>query len=147
MTDERSYPTMFQTLAVAQIVFTATEQSGMGAVAPTAVRLLVDGSPVDVPRADGSLDSSELERADFRVRELDTPGYPADELYDVQEGDGNFVWVFNPSMVLSKGTPLQLPTVPVLPEEPLSGYWERHLLWLTNNNVDVWRFAEKNLPV
>ncbi|EHA51628.1 hypothetical protein MGG_07522 [Pyricularia oryzae 70-15] len=87
------------------------------------------------------------ERADFRVRELDTPGYPADELYDVQEGDGNFVWVFNPSMVLSKGTPLQLPTVPVLPEEPLSGYWERHLLWLTNNNVDVWRFAEKNLPV
>ncbi len=48
-----------QTLALAQIVFTATEYG------PTAVRLLVDGTPVQVPRADGTLDSSELDRADF----------------------------------------------------------------------------------
>jgi spore germination protein GerM len=49
-----------QTVALAQIVFTATESG------PTAVRLLVDGTPVQVPRADGTLDSSDLDRADFR---------------------------------------------------------------------------------
>jgi hypothetical protein len=48
-----------QTVALAQIVFTATESG------PSAVRLLVDGTPVQVPRADGALDSSDLDRADF----------------------------------------------------------------------------------
>lgn len=49
-----------QTLALAQIVFTATEAG------PSAVRLLIDGVPVQVPRADGTLDSSELDREQFR---------------------------------------------------------------------------------
>lgn len=51
-----------QTLALAQIVFTATETGAR------AVRLLVDGMTVQVPHADGTLDSSELGRSDFQAQ-------------------------------------------------------------------------------
>ena len=60
-----------QTVALAQIVFTATESG------PTAVRLLVDGTPVQVPRADGTLDSSDLDRADFRQQAPEPAARPS----------------------------------------------------------------------
>jgi spore germination protein GerM len=53
-----------QTLAVAQIVFTATEPA-VGVTPATDVQLLVDGTAVEVPRADGSLTGDDLDRADF----------------------------------------------------------------------------------
>ncbi len=53
-----------QTLAVAQIVFTATEPA-VGVAPATDVQLLVDGTAVEVPRADGSLTGARLDRADF----------------------------------------------------------------------------------
>ena len=65
-----------QTLAVAQIVFTATEPA-VGVTPATVVQLLVDGTPVEVPRADGSLTGDELDRADFpAVTEASAMGSP-----------------------------------------------------------------------
>lgn len=49
-----------QILALAQLVFTATEQPGVDAV-----RFALDGSPLEVPRADGTLTAEPLRRADF----------------------------------------------------------------------------------
>lgn len=49
-----------QILALAQIVFTATETDAAGAV-----RFRLDGEPVEVPRADGTLTSAPLTRADY----------------------------------------------------------------------------------
>lgn len=49
-----------QTLALAQIVFTLTGRSGIGSVDFT-----IDGEPVEVPRADGSLTTESLARDDF----------------------------------------------------------------------------------
>lgn len=49
-----------QILAIAQIVFTATESGGAGAV-----RFRLDGEPVEIPRADGTLTSAPLTRADY----------------------------------------------------------------------------------
>lgn len=49
-----------QILALAQIVFTATEVPGAGAV-----RFRLDGEPVEIPRADGTLTSAPLTRADY----------------------------------------------------------------------------------
>lgn len=34
------------------------------------------------------------------------------------------------------------PIVRILPEEPMVGYWERHLLALTRGEVDVWKLAQ-----
>jgi spore germination protein GerM len=49
-----------QILALAQLVFTVTEQPGI-----SAVRFSVEGQPVEVPRADGTLTADPLRRADF----------------------------------------------------------------------------------
>ena len=49
-----------QILALAQIVFTATEINAAGAV-----RFRLDGEPVEVPRGDGTLTSAPLTRADY----------------------------------------------------------------------------------
>ncbi|KAH9234234.1 hypothetical protein K456DRAFT_1749394 [Colletotrichum gloeosporioides 23] len=35
----------------------------------------------------------------------------------------------------------------VLPEEPVTGYWERYFLALTAGNPGVWRWAEENPPL
>lgn len=61
-----------QTLAVAQIVFTATEPAS-GVTPASDVQLLVDGTAVEVPRADGSLTGNDLDRSDFPS----VPGPPA----------------------------------------------------------------------
>jgi spore germination protein GerM len=49
-----------QALAIAQLVYTAT-----GVPTVERVRFEVDGRPVDVPRADGSLSSRPVDRADY----------------------------------------------------------------------------------
>jgi spore germination protein GerM len=49
-----------QTLALAQIVFTLTGQSGIGSVAFT-----IDGEAAEVPRADGALTTEAVARDDF----------------------------------------------------------------------------------
>ena len=49
-----------QILALAQIVFTATETDATGAV-----RFRLAGEPVEVPRGDGTLTSAPLTRADY----------------------------------------------------------------------------------
>ena len=49
-----------QVLAVAQLVFTATETSGV-----EGVRFQLEGRPIEVPRGDGTLTAAPLRRADF----------------------------------------------------------------------------------
>ncbi|KAK0710595.1 hypothetical protein B0H67DRAFT_601594 [Lasiosphaeris hirsuta] len=68
--------------------------------------------------------------------------YPVDELYRVEEGDSDWRWVFQGG----KGRPKngRVPRVTVIPEEPLTGYWERHLLALTTGREDIWRWAQNN---
>ncbi|KAK4215532.1 hypothetical protein QBC37DRAFT_124295 [Rhypophila decipiens] len=41
----------------------------------------------------------------------------------------------------------QVPQSKVLPEEPLVGYWERFLLGMFANEPDVWKFAQRALPL
>ncbi len=49
-----------QSLALAQLVYTVTTTADV-----TQVRVLVDGQPVEVPRADGSLTDRDVTRADY----------------------------------------------------------------------------------
>lgn len=59
-----------QLLAVAQVVWTATESRGV-----RRVLLLVEGSPVDVPVEDGAVSSGPARREDYRsVGPFDAPG-------------------------------------------------------------------------
>ena len=58
-----------QILALAQVVLTATTVTGI-----TEVRFALEGQPVDVPRADGTLSSGSLTAADYAaLREADLP--------------------------------------------------------------------------
>jgi hypothetical protein len=91
---------------------------------------------------------SEAERAanaKFRPKELDLPTeYPAEKMYHVEEGDGEYQWVYTKEPM---GTGVdQVPQMKVLPEEPLVGFWERYLLALTAGKPDVWRYAEEHPP-
>jgi len=56
----RSLPEREQTLALAQLVLTATEVTGIDRVAFT-----LNGEPLDVPTADGTLRSGSVTRADY----------------------------------------------------------------------------------
>ncbi|KAK4227766.1 hypothetical protein QBC38DRAFT_499110 [Podospora fimiseda] len=75
-------------------------------------------------------------------RELTIPGseYPAGTMYPVGESDHRWRWVFDENKVVGRGYG-RVPQQVVLPEEPLVGYWERHLLALAVGEADVWRFA------
>lgn len=65
-------------------------------------------------------------------------------VYDVLPGDGAWKWVLRGGAKVKNGVGREVvPLVRVLPEEPMLGYWERHLLALTRGLVDVWRFAEE----
>lgn len=55
-------PSQDQSVAIAQLVFTLTEQAGIGRVSFT-----LDGQPVEVPRGDGALTTDPLVREDFPV--------------------------------------------------------------------------------
>ncbi|KAF6810874.1 peptidoglycan binding domain-containing protein [Colletotrichum sojae] len=62
------------------------------------------------------------------------------ELYPVGDGDGQWQWVISDK---HRGLASD---AKALPEEPMTGYWERYLLALTAGNPDVWRWAEENPP-
>lgn len=70
---------------------------------------------------------------------------PGDWVYQTEEGDGRWRWVFDEEAVVKNGLGHRVkPPVRVLPEEPMMGFWERHLLALIRGEVDVWRWAEDN---
>lgn len=72
-------------------------------------------------------------------------GYDEDWVYRVERGDGQWRWVFDEEAVVTNGIGDHVkPPVRVLPEEPMVGYWEQHLLALTRGKTDVWRWAEGN---
>lgn len=85
----------------------------------------------------------------FRPRELDLPKneYPDNQLYQMQDGDGQYRWVFSQQQKASREGDEMIPPVTVLPEEPLVGYWERLLLYLNMGKTDIWRSAEMNPPL
>lgn len=64
-------------------------------------------------------------------------------VYTLQDSDGRWQWEYEADAVVKNGENQRVfPLVPVLPEEPMAGYWERHLLALMEGEVDVWRLAE-----
>ncbi|OHF00026.1 peptidoglycan binding domain-containing protein [Colletotrichum orchidophilum] len=76
---------------------------------------------------------------DGRTRELDLGADGGDlKPYPVEKEDGQWKWV------LANERHNAFPQARVLPEEPLTGFWERKLLALTAGNPDVWRWAEEN---
>ena len=68
-------------------------------------------------------------------------------LYQVQEGDGAWKWVFRQAVEVSKEDDEKVPLLTELPEEPMMGAWERLLLKVTVGREDVWRYAEANAVV
>lgn len=106
------------------------------------------GRPIWRLERGGALDSQERERDEaIWVAEREArSGPPGDEraLYEVQQDDGDWRWVYDDSAVVLNGNKDRIlaPAVKVLPEEPMVGYWERHLLALTQGEGDVWRMAE-----
>lgn len=74
-------------------------------------------------------------------------GYDENWMYRFQKGDAQWRWVFDSDAVVKNAAGVAVtPPVRVLPEEPVTGYWERHLLALTRGQTDVWRWAEVNTP-
>lgn len=133
------------------------------------VRLACDGMGMDDRKAwrcapllqDDSQHSSpvwRLERArDMEAQQLardeaswreemkrpDEHQYGGVAVYEAHKGDGDWQWVFEEDAVVKNGVGHRVrPPVRVLPEEPMVGYWERHLLALTRGAADVWRLAE-----
>lgn len=69
--------------------------------------------------------------------------YDVGAAYEVMRDDGQWKWVFEQGAVVKNGVGKSVrPPVTVLPEEPMVGYWERHLLALTQGEMDAWRLAE-----
>lgn len=63
--------------------------------------------------------------------------------YEMRSGDGSWKWVQQQDGVVKNSEGKQIrPIVRILPEEPVLGYCERHLLALMTGEVDVWTFAE-----
>ncbi|KAK7457369.1 peptidoglycan binding domain-containing protein [Colletotrichum acutatum] len=92
------------------------------------------GSGLNASEADSVKDG------ETRELDLDAEGYVL-KPYAVQKEDSQWKWV------LASKQPNAFPLAGVLPEEPLTGYWERKLLALTAGNPDVWRWAEENPPL
>lgn len=70
-------------------------------------------------------------------------GNDEDWVYQAGKGDEQWRWVYDEEAVVKNGIGKQVkPPVRVLPEEPMVGFWERHLLALTRGKVDVWRWAD-----
>ncbi|UQC75639.1 peptidoglycan binding domain-containing protein [Colletotrichum lupini] len=101
-----------------------------------------DGSGLWKLERGSGLNASEADSVkDGKTRKLDLDA-EGDVLkpYPVQKEDSQWKWV------LASKHPNAFPLAGVLPEEPLTGYWERKLLALTAGNPDVWRWAEENPP-
>lgn len=70
-------------------------------------------------------------------------GYDPSSMYRIEKGDGQWKWVFEENAVVKNGVGKKVrPRMKVLPEEPLVGYWERHLLMIMRGASDVWRLSE-----
>jgi hypothetical protein len=69
--------------------------------------------------------------------------YPPEAMYPIGAEDHKWKWVWGGS-VEGEGVG-RVPQALELPEEPLVGYWERVLLGLTAGEVDVWKFAQKEI--
>ncbi|KAK2731069.1 peptidoglycan binding domain-containing protein [Colletotrichum kahawae] len=102
-----------------------------------------DGSALWKLERGSGLAASELNQIkSFRPKELDLGTGEFDEkLYPVGDRDGQWRWV----LVDKRRGAVSLEKV--LPEEPVTGYWERYLLALTAGKPDVWRWAEENPPL
>jgi hypothetical protein len=72
--------------------------------------------------------------------------YAEANTYKTKEGDGQWRWVYARQDEVSAASDTQVPAVKELPEEPLTGFWEKLLLATTTGKKDVWRFAEDNAP-
>lgn len=106
------------------------------------------GHPKPVWRLErgAAVDPREVGRARMFWRaEVDGQGdmYDAGAVYNTEDGDGAWRWAWEEGAVVKDGVGQRVvPRVKVLPEEPMVGYWERHLLALTRGEDDVWRLAE-----
>ncbi|KAI8314169.1 peptidoglycan binding domain-containing protein [Colletotrichum sp. SAR11_240] len=102
-----------------------------------------DGSALWKLERGSGLTSSELDQTkNFRPRESDLGTGEFDgKLYPVGDRDGQWRWV----LVDKRRGAVSLEKV--LPEEPVTGYWERYPLALTAGKPDVWRWAEETPPL
>ncbi|KAF3805494.1 Peroxisomal sarcosine oxidase [Colletotrichum gloeosporioides] len=103
-----------------------------------------DGSALWKLERGSGLTASELNQTNksFRPRELDLGTGEFDgKLYPGGDRDGQWRWV----LVDKRRGAVSLEKV--LPEEPVTGYWERYLLALTAGKPDVCRWAEENPPL
>ncbi|PSR99232.1 hypothetical protein BD289DRAFT_47581 [Coniella lustricola] len=94
----------------------------------------------------GAISQEEKDDSDsFWIGELANArkDYDLQELYRSHKGDGNWKWAYDKHALVKNGVGKRVePRVETLPEEPMAGYWERHLLALTVGEYDVWRLAE-----
>ncbi|KAJ4415980.1 hypothetical protein N0V82_007005 [Gnomoniopsis sp. IMI 355080] len=91
-----------------------------------------------------AIDPKELGRDQAFWREMSKKGYDGVS-YETQKGDGEWRWTLQNDGIVKNDIGEEVsPSMRILPEEPMIGYWERHLLALTRGEVDVWRLAESN---
>lgn len=88
--------------------------------------------------------------ADFWRRELaqNEDVYEAEKMYNVQQDDGKWQWVLEKGALVKNAEGKDVTRSierPVLPEEPMVGYWEKVLLALMTGASDVWRLAEEHV--
>ncbi|KAL3291274.1 peptidoglycan binding domain-containing protein [Colletotrichum asianum] len=102
-----------------------------------------DGSALWKLERGSGLTASELDQTkSFRPRESDLGTGEFDgKLYPVGDRDGQWRCV----LVDKRRGAVSLKEV--LPEESVTGYWERYLLALTAGKPGVWRWAEDNPPL
>ncbi|KAH8891804.1 peptidoglycan binding domain-containing protein [Thozetella sp. PMI_491] len=65
-----------------------------------------------------------------------------DGAYMLEKGDGQWVWSFAGKSSSKSIHGQEVPQAKYLPEEPMTGYWERLLLSFTKGNADIWRQSE-----
>lgn len=80
-----------------------------------------------------------------RPRELDL-GYPEEYLYPIAPRDSDWQWMYDRQNAVHGTGHARVPQLLSIPEEPLTGYWERYFLNLTAGYPDVWRYALRNPP-
>lgn len=92
-----------------------------------------------------AIDPRELDREQsFWREEVIKRGYNGVS-YETRQDDGDWRWTLQNDGVVKNDMGEEVsPALSTLPEEPMVGYWERHLLALTRGEVDVWRLAESS---
>jgi hypothetical protein len=92
-------------------------------------------------------DAKQVEDLDDRVEILNVANNPdntGEELYTTRAEDDAWKWTYQQPVRMSKEGDEQVPLSVVLPEEPLTGVWERLLLAMYVGTTDVWRYAQDN---